>query len=117
MPNEKREAFAACVARIKRHKEKCDYNEPEMESILWASEQLEEAERKLCRAREQSEEFIRRFGKDNVISVTQFSSPCRHESALAELRGFLDERLSRCVSDQRGAYQDVRDHLLGKELP
>lgn len=50
--SDRREAFAACIARIKRHKEKCDYNEPEMESILWAAERLEKAERQLCAARE-----------------------------------------------------------------
>jgi len=43
------EAFAACVARIKRHKEKCDYKEPEMESILAAGMEFGRIESKLDR--------------------------------------------------------------------
>ena len=44
----------------------------------------------LCAAREQTEELIRRFGKDNVIAVTSFSGPCPH-AAIAERTKDVEE--------------------------
>lgn len=83
----------------------------------------EEAEAALCRAREaitlllnKDESYERQWGKgkrahDVARSVLNDTTPCPHEAEVNRLEQFIEKRLEHCVSDQRGAYQDVLDEF------
>ena len=54
-----RKAWEECVARIRRHKEKCDYYEPEMDAILAAEAELTRLREALACTSENCSEFGR----------------------------------------------------------
>ena len=49
MTDDERKAWDECVAQVRRHKDKCNYDEPKMESILAADAELKSFRAKLDR--------------------------------------------------------------------
>jgi hypothetical protein len=76
---------------------------------------LGEAERKLCAAKDLAERYVS-IARGELLAALSSSSPCRHAAevdAMREAERFIEKRLEHCVSDQRGAYQDVLAALRG----